>query len=415
MAATPAISSIETARPAFPRSLPRSWGTLPPFRVNLLVVTHCHSDHIGCLPRLVRDGILEAEWALVADERLGFGRPDDDAPSPLDAADLPPGMRGVVAALLEESRADVSDADLAEFLQDAATLEPDYKEMLQTLTDRGTNVVRYNHEEDLTALVAAMQGTGLKILGPTQEHLLICAAAIEAAQNDAVAAVRDLMTDEADFDAISAYRAFAGGPASDAADSSGTGAEKNDQSIVLSVAAGGWKALLTADMQFAKAEVPAVDAAHDRPGAGRRRGRAFRLAQIGPSQQPQWHRPGRHRPVRGEDLGTHGRLERSRAPLERSAAAAAARAGQPDLGPDQQNGRITARRSGNKIKLDIQKGSLNNAAPNRRQDVAPPPVVPIVQPLTADRRESASLSRRLCRLCPTWWRSPPRSRTPRRA
>src|ERR1700743_3319745 len=37
-------------------------------RVDLLIVTHAHSDHIGCMPSLVEKG-LRAEWALVADEK----------------------------------------------------------------------------------------------------------------------------------------------------------------------------------------------------------------------------------------------------------------------------------------------------------------------------------------------------------
>jgi glyoxylase-like metal-dependent hydrolase (beta-lactamase superfamily II) len=56
-----------------PDQLARLLGRQPPFTFSLLVVTHCHSDHIGCLPKLVADGTVEAEWALVADEYLGFG------------------------------------------------------------------------------------------------------------------------------------------------------------------------------------------------------------------------------------------------------------------------------------------------------------------------------------------------------
>ena len=50
--------------------LERVFGHGPPFHVSLLVVTHCHDDHVGCLPELVGRGYLTADWALVADEHL---------------------------------------------------------------------------------------------------------------------------------------------------------------------------------------------------------------------------------------------------------------------------------------------------------------------------------------------------------
>ena len=56
----------------------------PPFKVDLLIVTHAHNDHIGCLPALVRQGVLQAGHALVADPDLGFGH-TEGTPSPVDA------------------------------------------------------------------------------------------------------------------------------------------------------------------------------------------------------------------------------------------------------------------------------------------------------------------------------------------
>jgi glyoxylase-like metal-dependent hydrolase (beta-lactamase superfamily II) len=52
--------------------------------VDLLVLTHCHSDHIGCLPELVTRERLTCDWALMADPDLGFGRleTDPDEPEP---------------------------------------------------------------------------------------------------------------------------------------------------------------------------------------------------------------------------------------------------------------------------------------------------------------------------------------------
>lgn len=46
-------------------------GVALPVQLDLLVVTHCHSDHIGCLPELLANGYITARHALVADELLG--------------------------------------------------------------------------------------------------------------------------------------------------------------------------------------------------------------------------------------------------------------------------------------------------------------------------------------------------------
>src|SRR3954451_24294536 len=71
-------------------------GQDPPFDIDLLVVTHCHSDHIGCLPALVGGGDLNIKKALVADEKLGWGR-TADGDSPADASDLSYRQRALVA------------------------------------------------------------------------------------------------------------------------------------------------------------------------------------------------------------------------------------------------------------------------------------------------------------------------------
>ncbi|HNS22448.1 MAG TPA: MBL fold metallo-hydrolase [Sedimentisphaerales bacterium] len=81
--------------------LGRLLGHAPPFEVDLLVVTHCHNDHIGCLPALIKAGKLKTKAALVADERFGWGR-DAEGRSPIDSPDLFPAQRALIAALQEE-------------------------------------------------------------------------------------------------------------------------------------------------------------------------------------------------------------------------------------------------------------------------------------------------------------------------
>src|SRR3954452_7429856 len=109
---------------SIPEQLTRILGHPPPFDLSLLVVTHCHADHIGCLPALVARGDLRPAWALVADENLGFGRAAGDAEG-LDAPGVTPVLRRLVAALREESQAGARDpAAIERFLADAAQLEP---------------------------------------------------------------------------------------------------------------------------------------------------------------------------------------------------------------------------------------------------------------------------------------------------
>jgi beta-lactamase superfamily II metal-dependent hydrolase len=241
-------------------------GDRPPIHVDLLVVTHCHADHIGCLPSLVLDGQLTADVALVADEKLGFGHTGDDTDAVVDA--LPPGQRNLVAAMQEEDYSGQSDDVVASFLIDAPQLEPRYQSMLKELAKNGTRVVRFAEDRTgVRGIEKEFADFGLEVLGPTYEQLTICAQSIADNARKAAGAVTDAVTDLAAADdplaLVDAYRALlrpsdATAFAGDAVRRKGQGA-KNDQSIVIKVTADGWSALLTGDMQFADANVPGLD------------------------------------------------------------------------------------------------------------------------------------------------------------
>jgi beta-lactamase superfamily II metal-dependent hydrolase len=236
--------------PSIPEQLEEILGHGPPFRVSLLVITHCHSDHIGCLPTLVEKGTLEAEWALVADEKMGFGRASDYVPP-----DAPSAADRMAAILREEDYTHLKDDELAAFLSDAATLEERYGTMLATLEHAGTRVVRYGRD-DHGALASALGAFGLELLGPSQAQLLKCADAIGQLNDRAP----DFLTGVADAEEpgrmVELYREIVkDADALGAQDRPGKGAALNDQSIVLKLKANGSSVLLAGDMQFAAPEV----------------------------------------------------------------------------------------------------------------------------------------------------------------
>lgn len=245
--------------PSLPDQIGAILGSARPYKIDLLVVTHAHQDHIGCLPRMVQDHVFNATMALVADERLGWGKPLHGPDT--DALPASPIATRIVAGLREEARADdfESDAEVARFLADAAELEPAYIQMLATLEERGTTVVRYGRD-DTSALLAAFADIGLTILGPTDEHLEICRKAIAVSTGQAIEDAIRLLNSDATVSDVDIYRQLAAESQQDAtADGSRLGSALNDQSIVLALGPATNRVLLTGDMQFADAAVTGLD------------------------------------------------------------------------------------------------------------------------------------------------------------
>jgi hypothetical protein len=208
------------------------------------------------MPELVSEGHIAPAAALVIDERLGFPHTfgGDDRLRTGRAARL-------VAALFEEKRPDtLSDAQIAEFLQDAAKLPDRYVGMLRALERAGAQVVRYSGDIPRQFL-AGFADIGLEILGPSREQLEQCRAYLERVGSDAV----DRLSDADGLDDIAGevrlYREAVRRLTADeeAQDRVGPGAGKNDQSLVLKLAVGGRRILLTGDMQFAEPEVQGLD------------------------------------------------------------------------------------------------------------------------------------------------------------
>ncbi len=197
---------------SIPEQLESILGAPPPFDISLLVVTHCHSDHVGCLPEMMAAGMLRVEWALMADE---------------DAA-----WSGGGSSLADAIREEPPPDGMAWPLDDAAALRPRYEALLAGLIESGARVTR--HGRDATSqLTATFQAAGLEILGPTKAQADLCRAVLRSALADA--------------------RTYS---VEDAARASSA---VNCQSIVLAVGAGQHRVLLTGDMQFAAPGVPGVD------------------------------------------------------------------------------------------------------------------------------------------------------------
>ena len=246
--AHPADHTAREGHPSIPDQLDELLGATRPHTLSLLIATHAHLDHIGCLPRLVKDNIIAPTWALMADPGLGWGRTPSDH---VDARMSDERVRQLVAAIREEVRTPRTDArTLEQFLVDAASLEDTYKTMLTTLGSRGTKVVRYGRD-DHAALVSAFSGIGLTIVGPSEEHLLECAQFIRDRTRDAVDRVSDMVQRDADFDPAEAYRRLVQ-QNFDALDGARPGAAVNLQSIVTRFGVGQHTILFAGDMQFEK-------------------------------------------------------------------------------------------------------------------------------------------------------------------
>lgn len=219
-----------------------------PVRVSLLIVTHPHDDHIGCLPRLVANNQLQAEWALVADPKFRWGEQGDEEAV---FAGRHYRERALAEALLEEDRSAWPDAELARFIENVGSLSSTYRTMLRQLRERGTNVVR-NGTDDLAPIEERFAGIGLKVVGPSAEHLEAVYRLLHQGRNESLGFAEEAFGADVTMDAVSAYRNYLGGFEERANPNKGA---INLQSIVTRFEYSGRRYLFAGDMQFSSPEV----------------------------------------------------------------------------------------------------------------------------------------------------------------
>jgi beta-lactamase superfamily II metal-dependent hydrolase len=224
-------------------------------KVDLLIVTHCHSDHMGCLPALVASGKLTCKWALLADPQLGYGiTTDGDEPPPFD--DMSPRDK-LWLALREEPLFGATDEEIAAFIEDSAQEYQQYVTFVNDLKAAlDSRCVIYRGPSDdesagLTDLLQEFSETGLHVYGPAFEQLVACAERLEGRSEDLI---EDAFGDDPTT-LVDAYKAALETIVAADAEDSADGAAVNCQSMVLRVGNDDHKVLLTGDMQFAIPDV----------------------------------------------------------------------------------------------------------------------------------------------------------------
>ncbi|HEY4266881.1 MAG TPA: MBL fold metallo-hydrolase [Galbitalea sp.] len=236
---------LHLGHPSIPQQLQTLTGQAKP-RIDLLVVSHAHLDHIGCLPELIADDTVDVVTAFVSDPDLAWGIAIDGPPP--DFADQR--VAAAMAGLREEPRsAPLSDAGMEGWLADAAGLRDRYIAMLDTLRARNTRVILQGRDDPQRAL-ASLGPVKIELLGPSQVQLEACSAGIGRAVDDALIEADRILSQDASVAAPSLYSALMRSSSADA-EGDRPGALINLQSISLSLTAGNRRLLLAGDMQFA--------------------------------------------------------------------------------------------------------------------------------------------------------------------
>ena len=124
-----------------------------------------HPGDFSSLPRMVEAGTLTAKFALVSDPALRWPESGDT-----DAVELGEMGRQLLDVLGEELPDPALDRDGFDAALDVARdLKTRYRDMIATLKQRGTKIVRYQ-TDPIKPITDALKGRGVKIVGPPRSR-----------------------------------------------------------------------------------------------------------------------------------------------------------------------------------------------------------------------------------------------------
>lgn len=371
-----------------------------PTALSLLIISHAHADHVGCVPAMVEHGLITAEWALLVDPNLAWS-PEEGGDSAAD---------GLLAALREEPRYDLDSPDSFEdFADGVAQLQGKYRQMIATLKAQGTKVVLHG-TSPLAKLEKRFASIGLKVLGPTRAHLRACADRIHDTGRDFLRDATDALSN--DGQSFEIYRALRDAwakeielsrttDAREGADEAHTDAARNLgpvinlQSSVFVLDDGTHRFLFSGDAQLEQPEIsdPAVDASIRRMFKGIRANAPYDFVKLG--------HHGSHNAFGDELLSSIGEESQTfgictgansrHHPSRRAIDLLTARAPSATWARTDRNGAVTFAFSKGTLEITKARGRLNDATVPMGGDVGPTAPVQLTSAPTGTANASAAV------------------------